>query len=502
MKKTIIFFLSAASLFMVSCSDFLTESSQDEIRPNKASDYKELIAGEVYQDNNYSSYHTWLDAMTDDVEDFIGSKTKPTILNPDNRGSGYGYFTWQQSPENQLEGVLNSDAAWAGYYHQILVANMILNDIDNVDGTETEKNLIKAESHMIRAFAYFMLVNLYGEPYDPEILPNAMGVPVNDLVGAQNKKFERESAADIYALITEDCKTAVELFEKDNYTTIYRWNKNAAKVFLSRVCLFTHDWDGVIKYAGEAIAEKPSLWNMEDKQNSDSSTSYFFSKGNPEILFSFGYYYSPYWTSGSAACYQASASLRAEYTTGDLRLNNTTGEYIRQLGSTGLLGAGKRYCPRKSYDSSDTSVHGKAIRNTEAYLNRAEAYAHKSGKESEALADLNNIRRNRIKAASYSELAGLSGNELLNAVKSERRRELCFEGFRWFDLRRWDRPRIVHSFAPSMAAKNDKLYFVLEKDDVAYTLPVPKEVILQDSDLENIKRPERQGLETNPDAGN
>ncbi len=80
------------------------------------------------------------------------------------------------------------------------------------------------------------------------------------------------------------------------------------------------------------------------------------------------------------------------------------------------------------------------IRLSELYLNRAEAYAHLSD-DSNALADVNTIRQR----------AGLSGNALvttdnltsehgysnvLDAVLTERRLELSFEGQRRDDLMR------------------------------------------------------------------
>lgn len=41
--------IAASVLMLCSCSDFLKESSQDEIKPKSVNDYKELIAGEIYQ---------------------------------------------------------------------------------------------------------------------------------------------------------------------------------------------------------------------------------------------------------------------------------------------------------------------------------------------------------------------------------------------------------------------------------------------------------------------
>ena len=47
---------------------------------------------------------------------------------------------------------------------------------------------------------------------------------------------------------------------------------------------------------------------------------------------------------------------------------------------------------------------------------------------------LNALRRNRI--GGYVDQT-YSGEELVNQIRTERRKELCFEGHRWFDMRRY-----------------------------------------------------------------
>lgn len=86
----------------------------------------------------------------------------------------------------------------------------------------------------------------------------------------------------------------------------------------------------------------------------------------------------------------------------------------------------------------------------------------------------------------------------MQEVRNERRREMCFEQLRWFDLRRWDRPAIVHTYTPDLADPSGVEYYVLEKDDPAYTLPVPRTVFEQDSDLEDIVRPVRDKQSSMP----
>ncbi|MDR1980439.1 MAG: RagB/SusD family nutrient uptake outer membrane protein [Tannerellaceae bacterium] len=67
----------------------------------------------------------------------------------------------------------------------------------------------------------------------------------------------------------------------------------------------------------------------------------------------------------------------------------------------------------------------------EQYLNLAEA-RYMEGKEGEARTALNAIRR-RARMPDVS----VSGAELLDKIRHERRIELCFEEHRYFDLRRW-----------------------------------------------------------------
>ena len=97
--------------------------------------------------NESSPQNAWLDAMTDDCEELA---KKASTFAPDKRIAAFGYYTWQQEPERQREGVLNSDGAWGLYYHQIFTCNMILNDVDDMEGTLEEKAQVKAEAYMIR----------------------------------------------------------------------------------------------------------------------------------------------------------------------------------------------------------------------------------------------------------------------------------------------------------------------------------------------------------------
>jgi len=74
-------------------------------------------------------------------------------------------------------------------------------------------------------------------------------------------------------------------------------------------------------------------------------------------------------------------------------------------------------------------VSPKILRLAEVILNRAEARA-KQGKYTAALADLDLIRTR----AGTGPIGSVADADVLTEVLEERRRELCFEGHRSFDL--------------------------------------------------------------------
>jgi hypothetical protein len=72
------------------------------------------------------------------------------------------------------------------------------------------------------------------------------------------------------------------------------------------------------------------------------------------------------------------------------------------------------------------------FRLSEIYLNYAEAEAE-LGQTATALLYLNKIRER----AGMPDVVSGGGTDLINKILQERRIELCFEGHRYFDLRRW-----------------------------------------------------------------
>ena len=170
----------------------------------------------------------------------------------------------------------------------------------------------------------------------------------------------------------------------------------------------------------------------------------------------------------------------------------------------------KEFLPGDFNGIGKTVVNGSGpsvmVRIAEAYLNRAEAKVLASKPDIEgALSDLNELRRHRI--ANYSDISIASVDELLEEIREERRKELCFEGHRWFDLRRYAvckkapfNKEIMRIFP--LYNYNNQLEFIsarvycLEKNDPAYTLSIPKSVLEFDTGMPDNTRPIRKSVRT------
>ncbi|HEU4471177.1 MAG TPA: RagB/SusD family nutrient uptake outer membrane protein, partial [Flavisolibacter sp.] len=117
----------------------------------------------------------------------------------------------------------------------------------------------------------------------------------------------------------------------------------------------------------------------------------------------------------------------------------------------------------------------KAIRTAEIYLIRAEANAELN-KLGEAAADLNFLRSKRI--AGYVNENFADKNTLIDAILTERFKELAFEGFRFFDLRRRELP-----LQRAASDVDSPLWQGLAAGSSRFTFPIPVSELLANPNM-------------------
>lgn len=477
MKKLFIIIIGA--LCMTSCKKFLQEYSQSDIIPKTTKDYEALLLTEGYPRGGMD-LQPWMVFLDDDTQCYYG----PSIANLSLPQLAAGIFQWQTRFADLVaaQGFSTNINAWGNYYKLLLGVNVAIENADNSMGGPVEKDLLKGEAFLLRAFYHFMLVNIYAKPYNDSLTTpdKSPGIPIRTGAGLTDAYLARNTVKEVYDQIERDLDSAVLLLDKRNKTMEqFRISPAAAHLFASRVYLYMENWNKCIEHADKAIALHPQLMNLNTWGGGpDPDGKPLVGFDNVETIWAYGrpneQTLSPYGTA-----YDLSHDLVNTFEEDDLR--KATGFYTNSP-------ADKVYfAPDFSQMKNLDSRNGKQLygtnswRSAEAYLNRAEAYIQlyrakgDGSAAAEALKSLNTLRANRMDVASFREWGLRPGNELLQMCREERRRELYREELhRWFDLRRYGMPSIKHSYTPDMTTTQ---IFRLPAKDPMYVIPIPDDVL-------------------------
>jgi starch-binding outer membrane protein, SusD/RagB family len=452
--KKILYILIFAVTF--GCGDFLEEVSQDKLVPEKTDHFAALLLQEFNAE--YAMFRS-VDYMTDNMVEKASASTNNKIGNKTT-------YTWQREIEINEEGVVNYNIneVWKKAYEDIAIANYVIELIDEAQGTQQQIDAVKGEAYFIRAFTYFNLLNLYGQPFNPGTATSDLGVPLRINVGIEST-YSRNTVSDCYKQIESDLENARTLLEQSGeVNTVWHPSVEACNLLSSRISLYQEKWDDVITRASAVISAK-SLEML-------TSDHLFITATNPEILFSFhttGPLYVVNTSNGTAESryYKTSEELIKLYKKEDNRLKCF---FVENQDAEGVS-----YQPVKYTKDYYTQLGYNNFRVAEAYLNRAEAYAQK-GDVVNALADIKKLIQHRYSNTS-AVIYPTAAADVLNFILLERRKELCFEDHhRWFDLRRMkNRPVIQHVFTLvglDGVISGTETYRLLA-DDPNYTLPIP-----------------------------
>jgi len=330
--------------------------------------------------------------------------------------------------------VIDNDATalawWNHAYNVIYAVNDIIKGVDNSSGlTEVEKDSFKGQALFVRGFMHSLLVKLYGDvPY----------ITTPDYI--ENNIITRTPENEVYEKIIIDLKLAITLLN-DTDPTGERVipNRQVATALLSRVYLYTKNWDLAEKAATEVI----------NKFNLELDVNKVFLKGSPETIWQFKPDVFPRNNSLEAQWliiqgipgqnYALTDNLLSAFEVGDLRLSNWIDDITSLNGQTTLHFA---YKYKETFNTTNMSLEYSIIfRLAEQYFIRAEARANLNN-ISGSQQDLNKVR-NR---AGLPNTLAANTNDLIEAILRERRVELFTEhGHRWFDLVRYGKAKEIIS---------------------------------------------------------
>ncbi len=342
--------------------------------------------------------------------------------------------------QNKLSAGLSTAAGssiWSDFYADIYIVNIALERLQaSTTLTPVVKQQLMGEAEFMRAFFYFYLVNLYGD------------VPLitsSNYTG--NATMNRTPTFQVYNQIVVDLNDAqnrltagyVGADAMTGTTERVRPNKWSAMALLSRVYLYTLNWDSARTIASQLI-DNTSLYRLDTlngvflKNSTEAiwqmqpvNTGWNTEDGEDFVLTPAG----PT-SNGILGVHPVymSAQLLSGFEPGDVRRTDWVDSVIAN-GTT-------YYFPYK-YKSATINTplteYTMMLRLGEQYLIRAEAEANGAGGGvSAAIADLNVIR-NRAGLPGYA--GGNDKPDVLAAILHERQVELFTEwGHRWLDLKR------------------------------------------------------------------
>ncbi len=366
------------------------------------------------------------------------------------------------SDNNQLRDI------WNLMYAGLNRANYLLEFKDKTDFSGREQ--IIAQAYFLRAYYAFELAKHFGDiPLKVETRGGVNRIVDQRIIIGEQYDINRVgSISAVYSLIEEDLKEAIPnlpVVQSD----VYKVTKGAAQALLGKVYLYHGTFDddkfadaasafsdviGSSQYSLKTGDDYLNLFETSAENGSESVFEIQYTGVEPAgwncIICSEGSYFpkfcgprSPYdnseFVTGWGFCLPSQElydlydedDARRDVTIYDLR--DQQDSYSQGRDDTGLFN--KKYIPRKADDRAGSDPlnfanNYRSIRYADVLLMAAEADAQSGGANAETY--LNQVRARAYGDNSHDYTA--AEGDILEAIYSERRKELAGEGHRFFDL--------------------------------------------------------------------
>lgn len=371
--------------------------------------------------------------------DYMGEDIVNTIST-----TAYGVHKWVT---HRSATTLNNAFIYVFYYRIIANANAIIDNIDNAEGPEADKKAIKAEALTYRAWAHFVLVQVYGKRYDAAGNNTQAGVPVMISSIPASGGNPRASVEEVYAQINKDIDAAIASFDGATPRSLKsHFNVNVAQGIKARVALTQGKWDVA---AASALAARTGQTLMTNADyltgfSNINNTEWMWGSMQQEDQTTYFYSFFAYMGTYSSSANRSNPKrinsvLYNQISATDVRkkLWDPTGTNTAFIVPAG--GVRATYMQNKFKNAGATSVGDVPnMRVGEMFLIEAEARV-RMGIAGDAVAFANAQQVLYTLAVNRDPNYVLSvhtGTALLDEILIQRRAELWGEGFRFFDLKR------------------------------------------------------------------
>ena len=382
-------------------------------------------------------------------------------------------------------GVTNGNGSvgstWNGLYKVVLNANKVIANYEECTGDQNVIKVIAGEAYFLRAYANFILCQLWGE----------MPLVKSSVYTAEEASMEPSKPEEVYALIESDLEKAVELLGDERRNgEVGRPNKLVARALRAEVYLVEAGWPlkkqgYYAKAADEAKAvldqsqargfeletDFANLFKNIDKGDNITKEDLFVIPASvSDICVFYGLWSEPGEIGGWNILF-AEVQFYRDFPAGrrkDLTFYTETPDgrswetWEKKHPSYRKL---MMYPQNDGFSSCAASIPAHMLRLSQTALTYAEAAARAGKPTDEAYRWVNKIRE-RAGLATYS---GLSNDAFIKAVVDERKWELAGENVRWYDVLRLE-------LEDEVFAGKDNAYdpgSLHPAGDNDYTFPIP-----------------------------
>jgi hypothetical protein len=409
-----------AFVTIISCSKELnvepTLSISDNVALTSEENIKKILIGAYHSQGLEGNHGGYLQIFSD-------------LLGSDNQVSWNGTFYEPREalnksmlPNNDIIGLM-----WNSLYESVNQTNLVLDHL-SVIKDENEKTRVEGEAKFLRALTYFELLRLFGN--DVKAVP-LRTTSVKDFSG--DLSIKRSTTDEVITLIINDLQKAAGILPKENG---FYADKYAALALLARVQLYLGNYKAageaahdVIANSGRALAPNyAAAFNHDVNGSEDIFAVQITSQSGQNVLITF-------YASEENGGRGGDISINQDYLNIFDDPNDVRSKFYYQNAKGDLL--------TNKYVSQFGDIP--LIRLAEMILIRAECNQRlNTALGASPIDDINSIRA-RSSAVALTTLT-------LGDIIKERQRELAFEGFAIYDIKRtkssvaslpFDSPKLV-----------------------------------------------------------
>lgn len=490
MKRNIFISCLVATAFTFSaCDNYLDIVPKGESILNKTEDYLGMLEA-VYGIPLQNEWYLCGEAAPSKVED-IKNYTHPIMS---------ASFLWDENYDRAAYMTsTGSDDMYTMCYEKISRYNIIIDNINDAEGSNADKVLGIAQAKILRAYNYFILINTYAKPYDPATADQERGIILRKEFNLEEKGVQK-TIEDAYRLIQQDIEDAIPNLPHRSITT-FRPDKSFGYALKAKVHLFKREIDQALQSSLDCIKEAEGegnhrLWDM-NIDYANALGKYKESQGMsmmPDMMFEYTgsmyymfrmlgliLYFSHDYEDSENLLYQHGLNFMSPQAALvrkpvlDLFDKKTDLRYTLSMGTTSNgPSTAEPGCTMMNVMLFRWNCGG--IKLSETYLMAAECYARKGDKDN-AMKYVNEVRKNRILKTYYTAQTATDATEAMQKVREERKRELLYTSNGFFDMRRF-----CAEFNETLTREFDGKTYTLKPDSHMLTFPFPV-VAMQNSNL-------------------